>query len=363
MNILICPDKFKFTFSALQIAKIIKQTVEKMGHKAIIAPLADGGEGFLEVILNYIQAKKVFITSLDPILKPINSYFLWNKDDKRAYLELALIGSLQLLKLEQRNPLNTTTIGLGIIINKAIDLGAEEILIGLGGSSTTEMGMGMAEVLGYSFYDWQKNKLFPIGRNMIKVQQIISKNKYFPRITAYVDVNNLLYGPQGAAMVYGQQKGAKPNEVLLLDRGLRNLAQVAEDFLGCKLNSSLGEGAAGGLGAGIKAFLFGKILFGAEFVFDIANLEQKITWADLIITGEGSFDEQSLRGKVSGMVIEKAKKFNKKVIVLAGISKISNTDNFYVIPLFKTKVNINVAREQTPQRIEEKLQTFFSEYL
>ncbi len=360
MNILICPDKFKYTFTAAQIADIINDTVSALGHKTLVVPLSDGGEGFLDVIARNQPVEKILIDTLDPLWRKMQAFLLWDSENKTAYIELALTGSLQLLRPHERNPLNTTTFGLGQQIKKAIHLDAEKIFIGLGGSSTTDMGVGMAAALGYRFFDWQRNTLLPIGRNLLKVQYIDATVAQWPGITACVDVDNPLYGPQGAALVYSPQKGASPQAVLLLDRGLRNMAHIVHRDLNITLNTTPGEGAAGGLGAGIKAFLNGNIRPGTDIIFALTHLEEKILWADIVITGEGSFDQQSLQGKVTGRVIDLARKFNKPVIVIAGQSSLQSSEDVHIIPLFDKGVDMDTARRLTPSMIQEKLKRLLS---
>lgn len=355
MNILICPDKFKYTFSAAEIANVISQVVTKLGHKTLLAPLSDGGEGFLDVINQNLNVQRIETDAVDALWRPLKSYFLWAQAQKYAYIELAVTSSLQLLAPTERNPMNTTSFGLGLQVKQAIRLGAEKIYIGLGGSSTTDMGIGMAAALDYRFVDWQHNVVLPIGRNLIKIQHISSPDYSWPQITACVDVDNPLFGPHGAAYVYSPQKGANKEETVLLDRGLRNIAAVVYNEMGISLNTTPGEGAAGGLGAGIKAFFHGRISAGTDIIFSITGLEEKMHWADIVITGEGSFDSQSLQGKVTGKVIELSRQYDKPVIVVAGQSHIKNSENVTVASLFDNNVDMNIARKLTPQKIKEKL--------
>ncbi len=355
MNILIAPDKFKYTFSATEIAHLIAKTAGKLGHNTLITPLSDGGEGFLEVIAANTHAIKIPTATLDPIFRPMQSYFLWDKYSHTAYMELALTGSLQLLHPLERNPLNTSTYGLGIQVKKALDLGAKKIYIGLGGSSTTDMGIGMAAALGYRFLDWQHNALHPIGRNLIRIQHINRPQLHLPEVIACVDVNNPLYGPDGAAFVYSPQKGASPDATILLDRGIRNTAYIVERDLGIKLNTTAGEGAAGGLGAGIRAFLNGQITSGTDFIFSLVNIHDKIQQADVVITGEGRFDEQSMQGKVTGRIIELAQRAGKKIIVIAGQSTMQSTDNVHIIALFTNPVDMDTAQKLTPRLLDDRL--------
>ncbi len=355
MNILICPDKFKYTFTAAQIAGLINDTISNLGHRTLVVPLSDGGEGFLEVIASNLITEKIPTDTLDPLWRKMQSFLLWDRDNKTAYIELAQTGSLQLLKPQERNPLNTTTFGLGLQIRQAIRLGAEKIFIGLGGSSTTDMGVGMAAALGYRFFDWQHNVLVPIGRNLLKVQYIDVPPSQWPGITACVDVANPLYGSQGAAFVYSPQKGANPEAVLMLDRGLRNMAHIVHQDLNITLNTTPGEGAAGGLGAGIKAFLNGTIRPGTDIVFTLTQLEEKIHWADIVITGEGSFDRQSLQGKATGRVIDLARQAKKTVIVIAGQSRLQSYEDVHILSLFDKGVDMDTARRLTPQLIKQKL--------
>ncbi len=361
MNILICPDKFKLTFSASAVASIIADIITFLGHRPEVIPLSDGGDGFLEVIETVLPVRRIYGNVYDPLCRRIRSYILWDSIQRNVYIELAKTGSMSLIPPRLRNPMNTTTIGLGQQIKQAIALNPEKIYIGLGGSSTTDAGIGMASALGYVFKDWKGNILFPIGRNLLQVQTIEKPELSLPQIFACVDVDNLLYGPQGAAFVYAPQKGASGPEVTFLDRGLRNIAAVVEKDLGIKLNTMPGEGAAGGLGAGIRAFLNGKIISGAEMIITLTRLEEKIRQADMVITGEGKFDSQSLQGKITGQVIKLAQKYSKPVVVITGISQLDeNIPGVHLISLFDRPVDIKTAIEETPQKIKQKLTQFFN---
>ena len=366
MKVLICPDKFKFTFSSVEIASIIEQIVSSaFCFDTKTVPLSDGGEGFLSVIASALDIQFSYTKTYDPLGREIIAKYLFDREQKTAYLELAQTGALNLLKPEERNPMNTSTYGLGVQIKNVLELGAKKIHIGLGGSSTTDMGMGMAAALGYVFWDKNGNKLEPVGRNMIHVTRISEPEDNLRSkagVFACVDVSNVLFGENGAAYVYSPQKGASSDEVEILDMGLRNLSEIIYRQWGMDVSSIPGAGAAGGLGAGVVAFLNGKIIPGADFIFSLTGLEEQIRDADIIITGEGKFDRQTLSGKLVWKVVQLAAKYDKPVLIVAGIG--SNYDlpsNVDLISLFDTRVDMETAKRETEQRLKHKLVKYLAE--
>ena len=363
MRILIAIDKFKGTFSALEIAQIMAKNLENLGHQTTILPMSDGGEGFLEAIENVksLNVQRIPSSTFDPLMWPMKAYFLYDNRNKIAYIELAKTGSLNLLAETERNPLWTTSYGLGQQIAQALDLGAKTIYTGLGGSSTTDCGIGMAQALGYKFYNSRGQDLHGIGKNLPYVHKIVKhalpENVHF---IGCADVKNPLYGPNGAAFVYSAQKGASPGEIEYLDRGLRHIAKIVDEQLGVKIGNFPGDGAAGGLGAGIRAFLKGTLTSGAKFIADLNGLDQQIVRNDLVITGEGKFDSQSSEGKVVWEVIDRAKKANKPVIVIAGqCGDYAKQANVRVFCLFGQNISIEQAHEQTEAKIREVFKRIF----
>lgn len=355
MKILIIPDKFKFTFSSLQIGQIISNIIKKYStHETEIIPISDGGEGFIDAISLPQSIHKISTITKNPVFENIESFFV-TKDDT-AYIEYAKTGGLYLLNKNQQNPMFTTSYGLGQQIKKAKELGIKKVIIGLGGSATNDGGIGMANALGIIFLDKNNNHLKPIGQNLINIEIIIKKYDIndFTNIEffAATDVLNPLLGDNGATNIYAKQKGASSKEIKLLETGMKNYVQKMLSNFGIKLNSEPGEGAAGGLAAGIKAFLNGKIISGSELL----SIEEKIKESDIIITGEGKLDKQSFQGKIVGKICELSKKHNKHTIIICGISEISNRiKGVDIIKLFDENVEINLAIKKSQKILENKL--------
>lgn len=358
MKVLVIPDKFKFTFSSQEIANFIKQTLLTLGHKVETIAVSDGGEGFLQSIENNIATKKIYHKSLNANFEQIETLFLL-KDDT-AFLEYSKTCGLTLLEKQKQNPMNTSSYGFGLQLKEVLKNNVKKIVIGIGGSATNDAGTGMANALGVKFFDSQNQELKPVGKNLVKINKIEFNNihKKFENIEVIVasDVKNPLFGKNGAAYSFAAQKGANPQEIEILDKGLQNFAKVMHKTISFPFENMQGAGAAGGLGAGLICFLNAKIISGANFILDLYKIEDKIKNADLIITGEGKFDKQSLNGKITGEIIKLAHKHNKKSILIAGTSSKSiNYKNCKIITLFDKPVSLNYAKTETEKRINHVL--------
>ena len=258
---------------------------------------------------------------LDPLGREIDSFF-GILPDNSAVIEMAAASGLNLLGDDERNPMKTTTYGTGQLIKEALDYGCKRIIIGIGGSATNDGGVGMAQALGVSFLDEEGNQIAFGGGELSKISKI-DVSLLDPRIkdtviTIASDVKNPLCGPNGASAVYGPQKGATPEMVETLDRNLKHLAKTIHEQLNIDILNVPGSGAAGGLGAGLMAFLGAKFCLGIKLVTELARLEEKIQRADLVVTGEGSTDYQTLFGKVPHGIADIAKKYSKPVICISG---------------------------------------------
>jgi len=322
LKYLVAPDKYKGSFDALVASEIIKEAIVEVdkGAEVFQLPLADGGEGTLTALSKMFGAKIEEGEVNDPLFRNIKSRVGFFED--KAIIEMAECSGLLLLKDEERNPLYTTTYGVGELIKYAISKGVKEIIIGIGGSATNDAGTGMLSALGMKFLNENGEELKPIGENLIKIKKIddseflneVRKVKF----TVLCDVTNPLYGENGAAYVFAPQKGADENAVKLLDMGLRNFANVAKEYLGKDLSQSSGAGAAGGLGFALLAFLNAQYVSGIDYILSASNAEEHVKWADIIITGEGRFDRQSLSGKSTIGIARLGAKFGKMVIVISG---------------------------------------------
>lgn len=271
--------------------------------KIIKIPVADGGEGSIDAL----GAKKEFLTVSGPLLEPCNSFIGLMQDT--AVIEMAACSGLSLVK-GREDPTKTTTYGVGELILHALDLGYRDILLCLGGSCTNDCGCGMLAALGGVFYNNDQKSFIPVGGTLKNIADIdlsgLDKRIFSSRIRAMCDVDNPIYGSNGAAYIFAPQKGADSECVELLDNGLRHFSEICKVKLGKDISSLRGGGAAGGMGAGVFAMLGGELISGIDAVLDITHFEEKLSGADLIISGEGRFDSQSFSGKVISGISKRA---------------------------------------------------------
>lgn len=335
MHVVISPIAFKHSLSGLEVAAAIKSGLEESNLNATysIFPIADGGEGMLEILVNYYQGTYQRVSVKDPLHRPIEAKFGLINQGKTAIIELAQASGLKHLKSSERNPLITSTYGTGELIKAALDVGVREILIGVGNSATVDGGTGILQALGAKFYD-QENKLLELGAEPLLYLAAIDLTGLDPRladceITVVCDVDNPLLGTNGAARVFGPQKGANEANVQLLENALTQLAAITQKQLHKQIRELPHGGAAGGTAAGLAAFLNAKLVPGTEYILQKTNFPELIKNADLLITAEGGLDEQTLAGKGPYGVAKLAKIFNVPVIVLAGqIPVYLNLKNF-----------------------------------
>lgn len=326
MKILIAPDKFKGSLSAIEVCNAIESGIKKRDASIEIIkhPLADGGEGTLAVLQNYFALETVLVVVKDPRFRDIAATY--KVSDDTAFIEMANASGLQLLKDNEKNCSNTTTFGTGQLILDAIQKGYKNIVLFIGGSATNDAGIGMAAALGYHFYNNQKEVIKPIGKELINIDRIDNKTIAFDsntlNVTVVCDVKNPLFGANGAAYVYGPQKGASQKEIEILDLGLQNFSNQVSKYLNKNVASISSAGAAGGLGAGAVAFLNAKIQLGIDFVMEQTGFEAILkSNIDLIITGEGSVDKQTVEGKVIKGISKRANQLNIPFSIIAGIIK------------------------------------------
>jgi glycerate 2-kinase len=323
MKIVIAPDKFKGSLNSFQVCNAVENGLlnASTSFEIVKRPMADGGDGLSEVVVYYTDARWRTSQVQNPLGKIISAQWLLSSDGKTAFIEMAKASGLQLLKPEEYNPLLTSTYGTGQLIVAAIDRGVQNIIIGIGGSATNDGGIGMAAAMGYHFLDDRGNELLPIGKNLIHINKIDLRNRQKLKNINFriaCDVKNLLYGEQGATKIYAPQKGANEEMIGKLERGIVHFASIVKKDLGIDVSDIEGGGAAGGMGAGCVAFLDATLVSGIELVMQLASLEEHIKNADVVITGEGKIDEQSLQGKVVSGVASLAKRHNKKLIAVCG---------------------------------------------
>lgn len=324
MKILISPDSYKNALSALKVAEHIRNgLVKALPHaRTRILPMADGGEGTVEAVIDATGGRMIGLSVRDPLGRSVDSSFGITGDGKTAVIEMAAASGIQLIASGERNPWITTTFGTGELIRRALDEGCREFLLGIGGSATNDCGMGMAAALGARFMDRHGKPAGPGGGSLTEVETI-DLSGLDPRIgesgiRVACDVDNPLTGPEGASYVYGPQKGADPGMVEKLDRNLRRFAGLIREQVGVDVADIPGAGAAGGLGAGLIAFLGAELVRGVEAISAITGLDKAAGWADLVITGEGGIDGQTRYGKTPYGVARAAKKYGKPVIAIAG---------------------------------------------
>lgn len=324
MKIVVAPDSFKGNMTAVQVANHIERGIMLADPDITVykIPVADGGEGTVEAMVTATNGKIVETSVKGPLMEDIDSFFGILGDGKTAVIEMAAASGLTLVPPEKRNPLETTTFGVGQLILAALDRGCTNIIIGLGGSSTNDGGMGMAQALGAVFYDNSGNVLGMGGKYICQAERLdvsgLDSRLKKVKITAACDVRNPLTGPNGATAVYGPQKGATPEMVRILDAGLEKYSRLLEETYGRKIAGIPGSGAAGGLGAGLLAFTGAVMRSGIKIVLEICNAEEYIKNSDLVITGEGKTDAQTAYGKVPAGIAALASKHGVPVICLSG---------------------------------------------
>ena len=327
MKILIAPDSFKETLTASDAANAIEEGFLGIFPDANILklPIADGGEGTVDVLVTATQGKYFSTKVSGPLGEYINAKWGMLGNSKTAVIEIAEACGLQLVPLKKRNPMNTSSFGVGELILAAIDEGAEHIIIGLGGSATNDGGMGFLEAIGIQFLDSFGKELTGGVESLntlsdINITSIDSRLKGVSFEIA-CDVDNPLIGQQGASVIFGSQKGADEKMINQLDNLLSHYSRIASSKLNNNLSMQPGAGSAGGIGYGFLAFLKADQKSGVQIILEKLNFEQHLSTTDLVITGEGRFDSQSLRGKAPMGVIDYARKHKCSIFVIAGSSE------------------------------------------
>lgn len=354
-KILIAIDKFKFTLTAGQVTEAISIGISDRSDLLIQKfPIADGGEGTADILSRFYDCKKIITEVNDPLFRKIKTHYYYSADDHTAIMDLSSASGLFLLKESERDPLLTSTYGTGEMILNAVNKGANKIILGLGGSATNDASTGAAHALGYRFLNNKGESLIPTGKNLLNISEIDYTNLSIDtekiNISVLYDVNNILYGKNGAARVYSKQKGANSKSVKILDAGLKNFSGLVKKQMNKDISGMKGSGAAGGFAGGAYALLNAKLQSGSDTLLQSANFDSIIKDIDLIITGEGKFDQQSFEGKITGKIIEKANRQNIPVIVICGQCELDPKSVKYknilsIHPLFTDKVDINKAKD------------------
>jgi glycerate kinase len=337
VRILIAPDKFKGSLSAREVAENIAAGLRDVLPDAVIdqMPVADGGEGTVEVIREACGGEWVSCAAHDALGRPIEARYVWLRDRATAVMEMSEAAGMWRIAAHERDLLRANTYGVGEMMNDAAKRGAKEILIGLGGSATNEGGFGMARALGFRFLASEEELENP--SDLVKLTRVVPNGatanstassgrvreivaRAFPKVIAAVDVRNPLLGVRGATRTFGPQKGGTREQLEVLERALARLADVVTRDLGCDFRDAPGAGAAGGLGFGLLSFCGASVRPGFEVVAEVVGLKAAVEKADVVITGEGRLDEQTLEGKVPAGVARLARESGKRVFAIVGTS-------------------------------------------
>lgn len=323
-KVVIAIDSFKGCLTSAEAGEAAAQGIRSIDPacNTLVIPIADGGEGLLDMLTDALQGEYIRLSAHDPLMKTRETCYGISGNGKTAIIEMAAISGLPLVPVNQRNPLLTTTFGTGELIKDALEKGCRDFIIGIGGSATNDAGLGMLQALGFRFLDTSGHVLGTGGQMMGEVVNIdyshIHPALRESHFTVACDVRNPFYGPDGAASIFARQKGADDDMIQKLDAGMQALAEIIKKTTGKDISNHPGAGAAGGMGGGMLAFLNAELKPGTELLLETIDFQGKIKDADLIITGEGKADRQTAMGKVPYGVLKEAQKGHIPVIVLAG---------------------------------------------
>ncbi len=359
-RVLLAPDKFKSTLSSREVAESLSTGIWSSCAQAQITPLvvSDGGEGFIETLEQAEAIERQFLQVPDPKGRLHPAYLGVSKKNQRVFIESCQATGFHLLNGDERNPLQVSSEGLADLLHAALALKPDEIFVGLGSSATCDAGVPVAARFGYQFLDAKSNPVAPQAAHLGAIEKILppaSKPFDFEpvKIYAVADVTNPPVGKKGGVKIYAPQKGAGQQEIKRLENGMRYLLRAMEQLSGQDLSSLPCGGAAGCLGLGLYFFFGARIVEGSSFIFEKLGLEKRIQQSEVIITGEGSFDEQSFSGKITGSIIRAAQKNGKKIILVTGRTKIPGPLRDHVASLFSVE---QVVRKEGRSGKEESRQ-------
>lgn len=320
-KILLIPDSFKGTLSSKRICEIMAQSIKAHIPDAVTVsiPVADGGEGSVDCFLSALGGELVRCVSVDPLFEKMEGFYGLINNGKTAVIEMAACAGLPLIE-DRKDPMRATTYGVGILMKDAVSRGVKEIILGLGGSATNDFGCGAAAALGVRFFDGSGKEFIPTGGTLSEVASIERAENCLDsvKLTLMCDVKNPVYGSGGAAFVYAPQKGANEEQVRFLDDGLRHICDIVKRDVGADVSKLAGGGAAGAMAGGMVSFFGAEIRMGIDAVLDTVGFERLLEDSDLVFTGEGKIDSQSLQGKVISGVAKRAKSKNVPVIAVVG---------------------------------------------
>ncbi len=357
MRIVVAPDKFKGSLSSFEVCEALKEGFRQFRNDIQVQayPMADGGDGFASVLKHYLHTQTVFVQTVDPLDRPLHAQYEWDQQHGSAVIEMALASGLVLLKKEERNPLLTSTYGTGLMIKQAISHGARKILLGLGGSATNDAGTGILSALGFRFFDQNNNPVSPSGGSLNAIKKIETPDP-IPEVSFDIacDVQNTMFGIDGAAFIYGPQKGADPAQVKLLDEGLRNFAEVLKVHTGKDVSGIPGTGAAGGIAAGLLPYFDVNMKKGIEMIVEASRIEDALSGAQLMVTGEGRIDGQSSTGKVVGYLSSLVKEYDLPCHAICGESDLKEAEwRDLGLEKIVTLVDASTGRDETMRATRE----------
>ncbi len=369
MNILVAIDSFKGTIDSIEGSSIIANAIKDSGFQGevIVAPMADGGEGSISIVKSIIGGNYVDIEVMGPCLQNIKTHYLLNKD--KAYIEVALVSGFN--QIDDLSILDRTSEGLGMAIIDAINKGAKEINIFLGGSATSDLGLGMLDRLGVKFNDGKGEAFFPLPEIFNEIKSIDKSaldNLKDYKFIIICDVTNPLVGPNGTSYTYAKQKGASKEEIEILEEGANHVADIIFKDFGDDIKKRKYYGASGGMGMAFSYFLNAKIYEGSEYFASLYKLDELIKDVDLLITGEGKLDNTSFKGKVVSYIVNLAKKHHKRVLAIVGKSSLSkdeclSNDINDVIILNQDEQDIEIIKQTAKKDLYNKVLNYFKQKL
>ncbi|MEH0156168.1 glycerate kinase [Limibacter armeniacum] len=360
MNILIAPNAFKGSLSAKQTADIMSAAVKDVAHDAVVTkiPIADGGDGFTEVMVETLGGELLECDTVDANNKAIKGKIGVVGQDL-AIVDVATASGIARLDEGALQPMEASTFGTGLLIAKALDLGCEKVILGLGGSATTDAGTGILRALGAKFLDENGNEVTGGGGSLGSITTIdlsgLRRELQTVKIELACDVENPLFGKNGAAYVYAPQKGANNNQIIELDNNLKHFCGVLEKKTAKNISSLKGGGAAGGISTGLYALLGAELKRGAELVMDATGFDEAVRNADLVLTGEGSLDMQSASGKGTFAIAERCAKYRKPVLVFAGSIPVENNTSLDIFAGVYSILNEPMSLKKAVQHSEKLL--------
>ncbi len=351
MQILVVPDSFKESLSAREVAQAISNGIQSVNSEVVVKqlPFSDGGEGALDLLQNLFDGALVITSTIDAIGRSIKAPYFRFANRKAAWIELSQASGLAQIEPKQRKPMMASTYGTGLQIRHALDAGAEEIYLGIGGSATNDGGTGILSALGGLFSDAEGEMLLPGGGFLTELDHIDVEAIPQFQLKVACDVTNPLLGVQGATAVYGPQKGVTPDIQPQLEAGLANFSKHIELLTQKSVAEVPGAGAAGGCAAGLHGLLGAELISGFELLAELSNLESEIKEADLVITAEGRVDGQSIEGKLPVGVAKLTQKHNKPLIVLTG------SMGEHLDPLYSLGINSIFSIQKGPCTLEESI--------